>query len=252
MTQLTLIGLWIGFIGMVIGTVIFGQKAVAMRRKEGMEFPLKSFFIVLWAGALYLTMILGETVTPVKGQTVFWGRYVDWVVTTPVLLLDLAVIAGLRPKLIAGVIAADIFMILTGLVATLEAPPTSYLWYIISCGAFIAILASLLTEFTASAARRNVRVNNLFLKLRNYLIVLWICYPIVWLLGAEAFKIIPTGVEVIIYAIIDIAAKVGFGLILTSAAPEILAQASNSESFMEAVHSYMRSGERERDRSYTP
>lgn len=122
MTQLWL---WIGFIGMTIGALIFGFKAAAMRRKEGMEFPLQSFFIVLWAAALYLTMALGETVTPIKGQTVFWGRYIDWVVTTPLLLLDLGVIAGLRPKLIAGVMGADIFMILTGLVATLEAPPTS-------------------------------------------------------------------------------------------------------------------------------
>lgn len=233
--------LWVGFIGMVIGSVYFGLKAAAMRRKEGMEFPLESFFITLWAAALYLSMILGETILrDFNGQSeVFWGRYVDWVVTTPLLLLELGVIAGLRPKLIAAVMGADIFMILTGLVATLERAPRNYLWYVISCGAFLAILASLLTEFSASAKRRNGKVNSLFQTLRNVLIVLWFCYPIVWILGPEGFHAINPGVETLCSAVLDLCAKVGFGFIVVSASNETLAQASNSNRIMETVHSYM-------------
>lgn len=161
MDATTRVWLWIAFIGMVVGSVIFGFKAFAMRRKEGMEFPLESFFITLWAATMYLTMILGETVLrDFNGQTeVFLGRYIDWAVTTPLLLLELGVIAGLRPKLIAGVMGADLFMILTGLIATLEATPRNYLWWVISTGSFLAILASLLTEFSASARRREGRVN---------------------------------------------------------------------------------------------
>lgn len=237
--------LWVAFIGMVIGSVYFGIKASTMRRKEGMEFPLESFFITLWAAAMYLTMILGETVLrDFNGQSeVFLGRYIDWAVTTPLLLLELGVIAGLRPKLIAGVMGADLFMILTGLIATLERTPNNYLWYIISSGAFLAILASLLTEFSVSAKRRNGKVNKLFQTLRNVLIVLWICYPIVWIFGPEGFRAINAGVETGLYAILDLCAKVGFGFILTSASNETLAQASNSDHIMEAVHSYMQSEE---------
>lgn len=69
----TKLWLWIGCIGMTIGAVIFGSKAASMRKKEGMEFPLESFFITLVAATMYLTMALGETVTPVKGQEVFKG-----------------------------------------------------------------------------------------------------------------------------------------------------------------------------------
>lgn len=174
-----------------------------------------------------------------NSQVVYWGRYVDWVVTTPLLLLELGVIAGLRPKLIAGVMGADIFMILTGLIATLEAPPTSYLWYIISCGAFLAILGSLLTEFSASARKRNGKVNSLFQTLRNVLLVLWFCYPIVWLLGAEGFHVINTDTETALYTILDLCAKVGFGFIVVSASDQTLAQASNSKNIMETTYSYM-------------
>ena len=61
---MTELWLWIAFIGMVIGSVIFGGKAIAARRKEGMEFPLASFFITLWAATMYLTMIVIIIVRP--------------------------------------------------------------------------------------------------------------------------------------------------------------------------------------------
>lgn len=39
--------LWVAFAGMGIGSVYFGLKATAMRRKKGMEFPNDRFFITL-------------------------------------------------------------------------------------------------------------------------------------------------------------------------------------------------------------
>jgi bacteriorhodopsin len=241
MSHTTEIWLWIAFVGMVLGSLVFGLQAVAQRRKEGMEFALVSFFICLWAASMYLTMIFGETVlVNFNGQKlVLWGRYLDWIVTTPLLLLDLGVIAGLRPKLIAGVIAADVFMIVTGVVATLENSPHKYVWYIISCGTFLAIYGMLMTEFTSSANLRGNKVNRLFVKLRNTLIALWTVYPIVWLLGPEGLNFIGTETETAIYAIIDLGAKVGFGAILTFTNREVLAQASNKELIMATVDDYM-------------
>ncbi len=233
--------LWIAFIGMVVGSIIFGLKAASQRRKEGMEFALVSFFITLWAATMYLSMVLGETVLfDFKGQhTLFWGRYLDWIITTPLLLMDLGVVAGARPKLVAGVMAADVFMIVTGAIATLEGSPTNYLWYVISCGAFLAILGALMTEYSATARRRNGKINQLFQKLRNTLIGLWFIYPIVWILGAEGFRVLNVETETACYAILDVLAKVGFGLILTSASQDVLAQASNSERILETAHSYI-------------
>lgn len=245
MTNLTQFWLWVAFIGMVIGSVVFGLKAAANRRKEGMEFHLVSFFITLWAAAMYLTMIYGETVLHnFNGQQeIFLGRYIDWIVTTPLLLLDLGILAGARPKLIVGVMGADIFMIVTGMIATLENAPQNYIWYIISCGAFLAILAGLFTEYAATARRRNGRINNLFQKLRNMLVVLWFLYPIVWILGPEGARVISTGVETGCYAILDLCAKVAYGFILTSASQDLLARAASSEKHMETAHAYME-GER--------
>ncbi len=239
MTALTLAGLWIGFVGMVIGAVIFGTKAVRMRRKESLEFSLKMFFIVLWAALIYLTLILGETVSQINGHLILWGRFIDWLVTTPLLLLDLGILAGLRPKLIAGVMTANVFMISAGILAALETSPINYVWYLIGVGFFVAILISLLTDFSASAARRNFKINLLFTTLRNFLIVLWIGYPIVWIFGPTTLGVLTVGTETLTYAILDLVAKIGFGLILISAPPEVLAQATNRVNFQETVQSFM-------------
>jgi bacteriorhodopsin len=242
----TQIWFWIGFVGMTIGAIIFGSKAIATRRREGMEFHLESFFICLTAATLYLTLATNLTVINFKGESIFLGRYIDWSITTPPLLIELGVLAGLRPKLIVGAVLADIYMILTGLIANLEAAPTSFLWWVISTGAFIALVAALLTEFTNSAARRSVKVNNLFKKMRNILLVLWVAYPIIWLFGTEGFAWIPTGIETVLYTIVDLFAKVGFGLILTSADPQTLADASNPSNLRETAESYMASANQER------
>ncbi len=230
----------IAFVAFTLASVYFGSLWARERRQEGMEFALKSFFICLWAATLYLTMILGETVTEINGELVFWGRYIDWVVTTPLLLLDLGVLAGLRPKLIAGIMGADVFMIVTGLVADLVSSPVNYLWYTISTGAFIALIISLFTEFTASAEIRRrqgeKRIFHLFTTLRNLLTITWSGYPIVWILGAEGFRLIDTGFETVLYALLDITAKIVFGYILTR---HIGVLAKATETLDAAVQDYM-------------
>jgi bacteriorhodopsin len=241
MTQLWL---RIGFIGLAVGSIIFVLKAFAMRRREGIEFPLQTFFITLWAAAMYLSMIWGDTILiDFNGQKeIFVGRYVDWLVTTPLLLLELSIIAGLRSQVMLTAVGVDLLMIFTGIVATIEGVPNNYIWYIIGTGCFLVILTLLLTKFSDSARRRNARINSLFQTLRNMLIILWMCYPIVSIIGPEGFRVIDIGLQTALYAILDLSAKVGFGLIVISASNETLAQASKNNPIIEKVHEYMESG----------
>lgn len=241
---MTKLWLWIGFIGLSVGSIIFGLKAVGMRRKEGIEFPLQTFFITLWAAAMYLTMILGDTILiDFNGQReIFVGRYVDWLVTTPLLLLELGVVAGLRSQVILTAVGVDLLMIFTGIVATILGAPDNYIYYIIGTGFFLVILGLLFTEFSNSARRRNDKINKLFQTLRNVLILLWICYPIVTIIGPEGFRLIDIGFETALYTVLDLFAKVGFGLIVISASNETLAQASINSPIIEKVHEYIGSG----------
>jgi len=48
-------------------------------------------------------------------REVYYARYIDWLLTTPLLLLDLSLLSGLNGASIFTVLVADIVMILGGL-----------------------------------------------------------------------------------------------------------------------------------------
>lgn len=163
-------------------------------------------------------MATGHGNVLIGGRTFFFARYVDWVFTTPLLLLDLALLAlpSLRDNTarVATLIGADIYMIITGLVAGLLNDPTKYVWFATSTIAFFVVLYILVGDLFVRARERGGDVARLFSTLSILTVVLWLCYPILWLLGTEGFAVIPLSVEVGLFAVLDVIAKVGFGFIL--------------------------------------
>jgi len=51
--------------------------------------------------------------------------------------------------------------------------------------------------------------------------VLWFIYPIVWILGTEGEAVINLTAEITIFAIVDLLAKVGFGLLLVTGVKKV-------------------------------
>jgi len=85
-------------------------------------------------------------------RELFYARSIDWLFTTPLLLLSLAVLAGLSPYETTLAILADVFMIVTGLFASLVparwAPGERARWgfFTVSCVAFLWIWWILITN----------------------------------------------------------------------------------------------------------
>lgn len=61
-------------------------------------------------------------------RSVYWARYVDWSLTTPLLLLDLSFLAGLNGANMVVTVVADVIMILTGLFAAFGGNSDSQKW----------------------------------------------------------------------------------------------------------------------------
>jgi len=225
--------LWIGTAVMTLGLLAFlylGTKATGKNR----SFFSATSLVALIAATAYFAMASGHGSIIVMGRTFFFARYADWVFTTPLLLLDLSLLAlpSIREKTerVATLIAADVYMIITGLVAGLINDNTKYVWFLTSTIAFIVVLYILVGQFLGQARARGGEVGRLFGILSTLTLVLWICYPIVWLLGTEGFGILSLPIEVILYAVLDVTAKIGFGfLLLTSSVVVGRAVTSSSE-----------------------
>jgi bacteriorhodopsin len=179
----------------------------------------------------YLAMALGFAVIelPIQGfeggtLDIYWGRYADWLFTTPLLLVDLALLAGASRSAIGALVGLDVLMIVTGVIAAVTtasstdiigAPGARIVWWGVSTAFMLVLLYFLASRLTAVARNRSGQAQSTFTTLRNLTLVLWTLYPVVWILGTEGtLEIIPLGIETALFMVLDVTAKVGFGFIL--------------------------------------
>jgi len=218
--------LWVGFAGMALGALAIAFIGRA-GRDEDKHHVVASFFVCLIAAMSYFAMANGQGIVGVDDREVFVARYVDWLFTTPLLLLGLMMVglpqlrsgedSRARIALLAGVIGADVLMIVTGLLAALSSEDAvRYTWYAISCGAFLAVLALIYGPVRTIARQQSGSTPGLYETLLRLLTGLWFVYPVLWLLGTEGTGTIGLTAEIAVFAVVDLSAKVGFGLLLVS------------------------------------
>ena len=85
-----------------------------------------------------------------------------------------------------------------------------------ACGFFLAVLALIWGPVRAAAAEQGAQTAALYNKLLGILTVLWFIYPVLWILGTEGTSTISLNTEVAVFTVIDLTAKVGFGLLLVT------------------------------------
>ncbi|MFB6118052.1 bacteriorhodopsin [Halosegnis sp.] len=215
-------GIWLalGTIGMLLGMVYFISKGWGVTDPEEKEYYIITILIPGIAAASYLSMFFGFGLTEVELVTgrvvdVYWARYADWLFTTPLLLLDIGLLAGASRQDIGALIGLDAFMIVTGLAATLmKIPIARFAFWTMSTIAMIFILYYLVAVLGEAVAGADEDTRSTFTALRNVTLVSWAVYPVAWLVGTEGLALVGLFGETLIFMILDLFAKVGFGFIL--------------------------------------
>ncbi|GAA5830536.1 hypothetical protein JCM11251_002506 [Rhodosporidiobolus azoricus] len=145
-------------------------------------------------------------------RSIWYARYIDWTITTPMLLLELLLATGMPLSQIFMVIFMDIVMIETGLIGALV--PSRYKWGFFTggCVALVVIWYYLFFPARVSAARLGSDWHTSYTRSCILLSVLWLVYPIIWGIADGGNVIKPTG-EMIGYGVLDLLAKPVFSLI---------------------------------------
>lgn len=144
-------------------------------------------------------------------REVYWARYVDWALTTPLLLMDLSFLAGLNGANILVAVIADLIMIVVGLFAALsDKEETSWGYYTIACIAYLVIVYQLAVHGRAMAMSKDAKTGTFFNAIAGFTLILWTVYPIVWGL-ADGSRNVGVDAEIVAYAILDVLAKPVFG-----------------------------------------
>lgn len=146
-------------------------------------------------------------------REIFYVRYIDWFVTTPLLLLDLLLTAGVPWPTILITILADEVMIVTGLVGALTR--TTYKWGYWTFGmlAFFYVVYALLFVARPHASALGSDVSRVFNMCGILTLFIWFLYPIAWGVS-EGGNVIHPDSEAIFYGILDVIAKPVFGILL--------------------------------------
>ncbi|MRX72121.1 lactococcin [Bacillus lacus] len=209
--------LWFYVVVMFLGCLTF---ALMSRNRKGLprvEYFI-AFLIPLWSGLAYMSIAFGQGIVEFNGQTIYFARYIDWVVTTPLLLVALA-LTGMTEKkqkdylLIAGLIVADVIMILTGMIADFSPDATKLTWYLFGVAAFVVILGLIWGPLRQISSTQSPESYKFFLIVASYLTFLWVSYPIAWLLGPSGIGVYGSLGDNLAFVLLPIFSKVGFSLL---------------------------------------
>ena len=165
------------------------------------------------------TSIGGDyTLTPFGFNEAY--RYVDWLLTVPLLLLETIAVLALpkatRASLLTKLIPASALMIALGYPGEIAAETApKMIWGALSTIPFLYILFILFVELTKSLDRQPKEVAASVGRLRLLLIATWGVYPISYLFpvfgieGSQAFVFRQIG-----YSVADVLAKCLYGLVI--------------------------------------
>lgn len=114
-------------------------------------------------------------------RQVFWVHFLDWALTTPLILLNLAFLAGLSGSNILVTLFANLVMVLTALsFAFAHAAGQRWAWYAMSLAAYLVVLYQLTVPARRAVAGKDRKVQTLYASIGSYIVVLWALYAIIW------------------------------------------------------------------------
>ncbi|WAB81546.1 bacteriorhodopsin [Microcella daejeonensis] len=220
----------LGFVAMAAGTVWFVLERNDLK-PELRSVATYAAVITFVAAILYYVMkdvvqFPGGAITADDVEATAPLRYIDWLITTPLLLIEFVLIVALagavKKGLLTKIVIADIIMIVTGYLGEMGEPGSvaNVIYFVISSAAWIYIIFVIL-KINVSGAPDHVQSAVRIMRL--FVIIGWAIYPIGTALqefleigGADIA--IAASVAACIYVVADVVNKVGFGIIAVNAA----------------------------------
>ncbi|PWN30803.1 family A G protein-coupled receptor-like protein [Jaminaea rosea] len=220
--------LWVVAGIMTLGFITF----VAHSQRIAYRFrtiPVITAMINVTAAISYLAMAtgLGGALTNERHDSrysakreVLVPRYIDWLITTPLLILDITLLAGMPLGEILIAIFADVTMIITGLIAGLHPDVRArWIFFAISVASMFYVFYTLVGSGRSYSYLRSQKVGSLYNQVSLALLVVWSLYAVTFVLG-EGAGYVSADTEVLLFAVLDVIAKPLWGAVVVFAVPE--------------------------------
>ncbi|ESP88083.1 bacteriorhodopsin [Candidatus Halobonum tyrrellensis] len=199
-----------GTLGMLVGVAV----VASLLRDDSLDADAGEFRRLLvvpaFAALAYLSMTIGLGAVVGGGTEAQAARYLDWFVTTAVMVWYVGHVVGVDRKWLATAAGLDALFISGGWVATTTTGAVKWAAFGVSCLAFAATMVVLFRVYPANAGETTPERRRLFLRLRNQSSVVWLVYPVVWLASPAGFDAVSTLGTAMLVTFLDVAAKVPY------------------------------------------
>jgi bacteriorhodopsin len=259
---------WVGFILLFLPSAYFicevyhyiniddinmyprGSLLWKLRNNYGMSY-LAAGFVLTIASLAYLTMATGHgfILRCCDGRSFYYTRYIDWTLTTPIMLWELLnATANMEQWYSTWIFFLDILMIIAGLIGSLMCGGEKWIFWGFGVICFIPIISLLCAsdytnQFNASVLNGTAEFLNEDLvwepissgdanhayarttvtKYRSAMsltVIAWFFYPIVWIFAEGTGSLCSMG-EAICYTVLDVISKSVFAYIVTASRSSI-------------------------------
>ncbi|RLM57017.1 sensory rhodopsin-2 [Halobellus sp. Atlit-31R] len=200
--------LWVGLAGMTVGSLPSAYRLLFGDDHRNLAAVL--FGVTGIAALAYLSMALGYGTMEVAGTTIEVVRYADWLLTTPLMVLYLGLLAQPGRRVLSALVVVDVIVVLAGVAATALGGLVGYAFFGIGSLAYLVLVALLVGTLPRRASFETSQQEASFTTLRNLTVVVWTLYPVVWLLAPTGVGLLLTDTEVLVLSYLDFVSKVGF------------------------------------------
>lgn len=193
-----------------VGYVLLAFKAIHEKRK----FHFAMCFVTAIATFSYYAMLSGQgwLITPACRQ-LFYVRYIEWISTTPLLMLVLGMLAEADTAYLLAVMGGTAMMIFGGLMATISSGHIKWLWFVLALGVFFALAFVMVRGFKVLVEKNHPSIAELYNKVSTLAAISWALYPVVFIFSEGTGDWSPN-FEIMLYSVLDILSKVVFGYIV--------------------------------------
>lgn len=198
----------LGAIGMALGTIppLWGMRNDPARR--GHYLALTGVTGV--AAVAYALMAVDVGTVSASGRVVSIPRYVDWLITTPLILLFLSMLGRTGKGSLLRLVVADVALLVLGGVAVALSGPIRWAAFAGGVACFGVLVYELYGRIPRLATFSNERARILFITLRNLTIALWTLYPVVWILAPSGIGLLTRDMTMLVVAYLDLISKAAF------------------------------------------
>lgn len=205
---------WFGLGALAMGAAAAGVAGALAIDRRGRPYHAILLAVMLVGTLDYALLSLGVGTVVVGGAPLPLLRYLDWLVTVPLLVLYLALVAGTDQSTLWTAVGLALAFVGLGLVgAVVPGAVPAGVVYLLAVAAFAGMAYLLSGPMQADANAGDDRVRALFEKLRNLAVVLLAVYPVVWILGPGGAGLLLPGTEALVVAYLDTLTRVGFAVI---------------------------------------